>query len=942
MKKIIPFLSIALFAGTAWADVPSSAQVFVTWGDFDVVVNTFERVALMVSDSTYHGLFFGIITLSLVFGIISSFGNGFLTGQANPLAWVRVLGTIIIGVIIYQTFIQKTSQIVIYDETLNLQKTVADVPDGLILLAGMSNKIEKGLVDIIWTSADPYSYKEAAGGSIFNILKSAYGKNVNLNSMPNGGDYIRLTLQRYINDCLLYEMARPGTAINVNSFNNTVNLEDILALAQSDAISTVIYNDSYPGGLTGTCTECWAEINNYLTALTPTSPAVERFYQESCGIAGLLNVTGATGVDVNLTSANKVTSFISALLGSSVSKSQIVTQKIIADELWTAVNNGDSAAIANRQTGVSMTGMGNMANDWIPILKSLVFAIFIGLFPFVCLLIPTPLFGRAISFMFGSFLFLTAWGVCDALIHSFAMDKAVALFREISTTGLGMNSHLMFESESSKALAMFGAARWSSMMLAGVLSAMIAKFGGYAMSQFSSQLSMAKMHGAEAESMVSSPDTKAHKLHSLEASIPSQTLSNEHGFNKLSQIEMYRRGSALKGDMELIQEWGGGDVNRAIGRKSENTVVNALGDEARTRELGREGSIRQGRNTGEEAKERSKGDRVFLDEYADTLEGQQHYDRIKSTANSYAKMGIAEQVNNGEVSEGTKAMLNKLSTDGYGRQTLQEAGQGHVFSNVSSSEADRFNEMARAAGSDFDDFKAQAGDKVTLSGMYDEKSGVFHISNIRADHMGQENRGQDYNHVDKRRKEIVDGDGHRIEMQTPDGDTVLSQTTKGTVFSDINKRTIETVDGAGHHVETQTLDGKTVLSQTNAGEKVDISSRHTSGNKIDSSSTDVSGKSTTIFENRTVFQSGFDAQRSAAANILFEQTGSMPITASLLAATRDASLISQFANPVTAISGVGLLGTDGLNQIREAFKLNNPQKAFAEPLNPRFGKSDWD
>ncbi len=134
MKKALTFLFFILFSGSAWADVPSSVQTYTTWGDFDTVVNTFERVALMVSDNSYHGLFFGIIVISLVFGIISAFGRGFLSGQENPLAWVRVFGTIILGVIVYQTFIQKTSQIVVYDETLNLQKTVADVPDGLIFL----------------------------------------------------------------------------------------------------------------------------------------------------------------------------------------------------------------------------------------------------------------------------------------------------------------------------------------------------------------------------------------------------------------------------------------------------------------------------------------------------------------------------------------------------------------------------------------------------------------------------------------------------------------------------------------------------------------------------------------------------------------------------------------------------------------------------------------
>jgi len=899
MKKIYTLLFFILSAGSAWADVPTSAQVYVTWGDFDTVVNTFERVALMVSDSSYHGLFFGIIVISLVFGIISAFGRGFLSGQENPLAWVRVFGTIIIGVIIYQTFIQKTSQIVVYDEQLNLQKTVADVPDGLILLAGISNKIEKGLVDIIWTSSDPYSFKEAAGGSIFSLLKNAYGKNVNLNAMPNGGRYIIPTLQNYIDDCLLYEMARPGTLININDFNNTVNLEGILALAQSNSIYTVMYNDTFPSGAVGTCTSCWTEINNYFTALTPTSPAVTRFYQEASGNAGLSNVTGAIGPDVALTSASKVSAFVSALIGTSVSTSQIVTQKIIADELWTAINEGDSTTIANRKTGVSMTGMANMASDWIPILKGLVFAIFIGLFPFIALLIPTPLFGRAVSFMFGSFLFLTAWGICDALIHSFAMDKSIALFTEISTSGLGLNSNLMFETEAAKALSMFGAARWSSMMLAGVLSAMIARFGGYAMSQFTSQMSMAKTHGAEAESMVSSPDSKARSLNALESSMPSQSLSNDYGMNQMGQVETFRRGSGLAHGREMIGEWGDGNVNKAIGRQSEKTVVSDLGDEARTHELGREGAIRQGAVAGELGREESKGNRKYLDKFSDSVEDKQYHDQVKSTGVAYADMGIAEQIGNGEIPEGTRATLDKLDQDIYGRKGLQDGGN-HVFAVASRTEATGISDLAHDGG--FGDTNVRPGDKASMAVMYDSESGSFAASNVQATHKGQEDRGQEKRTVQKQTREITD--------QT------------------------------GHHVDSLTLDGQTVLSQTNTGERINTSSTNISGNKVDSSSTKVSGNSETIFKDRVDYKSGFDVQRSAAANILFEETGSMPLTATLLAATRDAGLVSQFANPVTAGAGAVILGADGMNQLREAFKVDKDkvEENTYNPLVPRFGK----
>ena len=112
-------------------------------------------------------------------------------------------------------------------------------------------------------------------------------------------------------------------------------------------------------------------------------------------------------------------------------------QHLLASELFNVTKDTDAGALANRNAGTAMSGMASMGNQWIPVIRGVIIAIFLSMFPFACLLIPTPLFRQSLSFILGAFVFLTTWGMCDAIIHSFAMDKGIALFQEIANGGLG-------------------------------------------------------------------------------------------------------------------------------------------------------------------------------------------------------------------------------------------------------------------------------------------------------------------------------------------------------------------------------------------------------------------------------------------------------------------------------------------------------------------------
>ncbi|MBU0993388.1 MAG: conjugal transfer protein TraG N-terminal domain-containing protein [Proteobacteria bacterium] len=592
MRKLLITIICVFISEESFAALPSSIKTYTTWGDFDVVYNTFLKISLLMSDARYRDVYMSVMVLSIVLGfaaiLIRNFGS-----EAGLSGVLRLFGVIILGVIIYRTFILPTDSILIFDETLNLQGTVGGVPEGLILIAGLSNKIEKGFVDLIWTAAGPDTYKESPGGMVFSLMKNAFSGGVDLTSAVGPGAYIEVNIRNYVDDCLLRELSRPGTSVNINDFNNTGNFLNILSNAQSGSWDTVWYDDVNKAGISRSCTESWNDLNTFFTNnFNPASPLVDKFYKEKCGKAGLSTPLTAVGPSADQTCRTMLQKMIGKIINGPVTQSQVVTQYLIAHQLWQSFKDGDVKGVANYQTGTSMQGMAEMANDWIPIIRGMVFSVFVGLFPFIAILLVTPMFQKAASFILGAFVFLTAWGVCDALIHSFAMEKSLALMTDIGNGSLGIKSMLLFEDRSAKALAVFGAARWSAIMIAGVLSSIIAGFGGNAMAHLASQLSASKQTGAQTASTMGNPEQRAGKMSGLEGAVPSMTLSNQHGFNRMNQAEMYKKSEGLSTSLGMVDKYGGptGSGQVAGDRVANTNVVNRAGSVAGAEETGMKGA----------------------------------------------------------------------------------------------------------------------------------------------------------------------------------------------------------------------------------------------------------------------------------------------------------------------------------------------------------------
>jgi len=226
--------------GPARAQVPDTLREYVTYGGFHAIHNALNRIALSFSDNAYEGLFVAFLVVAIFFwlawGAVGYFRNG------SAMGLICMAFTILCGCIVYMTLIRPTTSMVVYDELLNVHQEVAEVPEGVVLLAGMQNSFTRTMTDIIWTSADPevYGYRENANGDVYNILRQVYNGEIDISTVNGNGRYINASLRRYCEDCVAFEILRPNSDLNVNMFATSADLTELLAAAQTPRCSRSI------------------------------------------------------------------------------------------------------------------------------------------------------------------------------------------------------------------------------------------------------------------------------------------------------------------------------------------------------------------------------------------------------------------------------------------------------------------------------------------------------------------------------------------------------------------------------------------------------------------------------------------------------------------------------------------------------------------------------
>ncbi len=471
--KIVIFLILFLPA-TALADT----WEYVTYGGYDAAVNAWKRIGLIFSSASYNGLFLSVIVLGAIAIFISTYVRILFGARTSAVSWsVPVL----IGMVMYVTFISPKDTITIYDEKLNRGPyQVSNIPKIIAMSAGLLNKIEKGFIEIISTSSDPVSdYRLNSGATGWKLLEGVKGEEVLTPSQS-------ATLKNFIKDCVFVELLRNGTPLSIDKIASGEQKYDyVISQSANPNIYTIVYpENSGAEGETKTCSEASSTV---LTIMNTAASSTSNYVNSLCKSNGYTTPTA-------ITNCKNLLSSVITSVWSSGTTNLFIAQKTMADIFQNVIINGSPnmaiASMATAQTQSQFIGLGIHANSWIPVLKESLTAVAISIAPVILLFVATPFVGRALSLTLGMFVWLALWGVIDAIIHSFGVDLAQQYSESLKTMGddMGFVSMLGFPGYTGKIAATFGALRWSGLMLASVISGMLIKFGGTALAMLAGSI----------------------------------------------------------------------------------------------------------------------------------------------------------------------------------------------------------------------------------------------------------------------------------------------------------------------------------------------------------------------------------------------------------------------------------------------------------------------
>jgi conjugal transfer mating pair stabilization protein TraG len=238
-----------------------------------------------------------------------------------------------------------------------------------------------------------------------------------------------------------------------------------------------------------------------------------------------------------------LTSTLNFTTGTGVTPEKIIQQRQIAEILYSFYFEDDYETAmlmeSNRKITATGLGIGLTMNEWIPVIRAIMTTVAIGVIPFLVLFLPTPVVAKAASVMFGFFVFLTTWGITDAVIHGAAMDYAAYAFEDMRQSSLGVYAMAAFPVISVKLLAMFGVIRSAGIMLASFFSMMLIRFGGHALAMLAGNLShIAQTAGAQAGQLLTPEGTATAMNQQVQAAGLLQGMP-EHRFSNMAAAQSW-------------------------------------------------------------------------------------------------------------------------------------------------------------------------------------------------------------------------------------------------------------------------------------------------------------------------------------------------------------------------------------------------------------------
>ncbi|MEE9492198.1 MAG: conjugal transfer protein TraG N-terminal domain-containing protein [Gammaproteobacteria bacterium] len=504
MKSLFLFFFFVLVPGQAFA----LDGTIYTYGSFEPTVNALSRISLIYSDNRFTGLAMAVAALSVLIAVgVNSITNIFGSGT-TPMQAVIVF---LLGASMYTTMVMRTGDILVQDEVENRSRTIANIPNLIVFVTTNLSGIEKTIVDIIDTgNIGLFKYKNNPGTSALEMLIRSVGASGNYSDA-----YASRTLDSYIQKCLPQAIKR-GVITPGELMANAVNdMPSVLAKAKSDHFFSIVYTSADPVGSSQLCSDSW----DGAIAPTMVTNGVEyvQAMQSTCESLGLDPTDANFGLSCNnrMSMAGELLHYPQGITPANIWRNLYFSKKILSILQY---NNADETMVelSNMSFMRESLGIGASSNEWLPVVRGVLYGSMLGIMPFALLFLATPIAGRALMYLSMTFLWFLAWTVTDVISFSFLNDYIFSIFGDYDKFSMGLQSILNLPDKVEQSVAVASRSRSGSALLATSFVFVMFKYGGNSLASMAGNIqNTMEKTGSDAGNKTLEPGTNATMAQSM-------------------------------------------------------------------------------------------------------------------------------------------------------------------------------------------------------------------------------------------------------------------------------------------------------------------------------------------------------------------------------------------------------------------------------------------
>ncbi|WP_339145166.1 conjugal transfer protein TraG N-terminal domain-containing protein [Pseudoalteromonas galatheae] len=479
LSKLLFLISLTLISFSANAvDLD-----FYTYGGFEVTVNAFTRVALIFNDGEYIVMFFVAVLFGIFFGGLITAGNKLLNSSGgNDASIFNFVILVMIGVALFKALIIPKGNIHVYDPVVNRYQMISDVPDLIVVAAGVTNKAERVLTEIMDSGSSHPRTLQGNGVGLELLLNSFAGR-------PIGHEaYLQKSVNQYISSCL-----PPAESLSTYTFDlqqlksNTSNIMSELAKIKSPSVFTVVYSNAHKEGVSLSCTEAWDTV---ISPALSNGALFDEYVEQICSQSTFavndasIGAAQAARCKIIIEDAQDLI-FDPNITGDyNLFMRNIMLSKSLVDALSETPGSA-IRMLANKDLVTGGIASQMISEEWLPAIKAVVFGVVLGLMPIIALFIVTPLVFKSVHIMLGLLLWVALWGVTDAMVHGIAMDQIISMSQGSVNKGMSLDALLLLPDQAAKGLAILGKAQSMGVILATFIAGVFFRISGYAFTQLS-------------------------------------------------------------------------------------------------------------------------------------------------------------------------------------------------------------------------------------------------------------------------------------------------------------------------------------------------------------------------------------------------------------------------------------------------------------------------